>query len=267
MDFYGDDFYADIRGKLSLAEEAAYMRLCWATFQSGVLPNNNQVLAGIAGCSRDRWARMRPNIDPFFEISRAKYAQKRALFEREKALKTRAKNAHSAAARWNKNNEIDDNLPVEAHAIMQSPPSPSPSQHTASHPSREGFEARVDTHAPGSANGVLHKNFVKSEEVTDGRPERTRLHPDWSPSLADCQFAAARGWDERRIGDEAERFRDYNTGHGTLASDWAALWRLWVQRADSDYAPRQGNGGAGKTSPLAAALARRINLAGGGGDL
>jgi hypothetical protein len=55
------------------------------------------------------------------------------------------------------------------------------------------------------------------------------LPPDWT--LDDDGRAYARqkhGWDDQRIDDEAERFRDYALSNGRRQVDWKASWRRWV---------------------------------------
>ena len=57
---------------------------------------------------------------------------------------------------------------------------------------------------------------------------RSRIVSTWEPSPEDrawVQFTYVAT--ERQIAEQAERFRDYHQGKGSLMADWAAAWRTW----------------------------------------
>lgn len=96
-------------------------------------------------------------------------------------------------------------------------------------------------------------NFA--EEKTARAARRTRLPPDWQPGPDGCAFAAAHGYDQRWIGEQADRFADHHRARGTLMADWSAAWRSWVGRA-GDFEPRdRGGRSGGNGSPAAGGIA------------
>lgn len=54
------------------------------------------------------------------------------------------------------------------------------------------------------------------------------IREDWMPTEKDIEFATARGWDARRIGDEVEHFRARHLSRGTVSKSWAHSWITWV---------------------------------------
>lgn len=69
------------------------------------------------------------------------------------------------------------------------------------------------------------------DETGPDKPKARRaaaLNSDWQLPPDGRAFAKRRGMSERDIDLEAERFRAYHHGKGTLMKDWAAAWRTWV---------------------------------------
>jgi len=75
---------------------------------------------------------------------------------------------------------------------------------------------------------------------------KTRISTDWQPDLRDVQYAQAKGWDGRRIGEEADAFADRCSRDGATYADWHAAWRTWCRNADK-FAGRQGGNGAARS--------------------
>jgi uncharacterized protein YdaU (DUF1376 family) len=97
---------------------------------------------------------------------------------------------------------------------------------------------------------------------------KTRIASDWQPDLADCQYAAGRGWDGGRIGEEADAFADRCNRDGPLYADWHAAWRTWVRNADKfaarDTARAGGANGAARPGPITAAMRAVLSRGGMG---
>jgi hypothetical protein len=100
----------------------------------------------------------------------------------------------------------------------------------------------------------------KKEGVV-GRARGARLPPDWRPTNADACFALPL-IGERRMAEEAEKFRDYwhaRAGPGGVKLDWEATWRTWIRKAVADGKRN------GKPAPIADAFAElRLELDGAG---
>lgn len=69
-----------------------------------------------------------------------------------------------------------------------------------------------------------------------------RLPEDWRPTLEARKFARERGFSEREIDDQADRFRDYwigVPGKSGVKLDWLATWRNHIRT----QADRRGSRG------------------------
>jgi uncharacterized protein YdaU (DUF1376 family) len=126
-----------------------------------------------------------------------------------------------------------------------------------------------------SASGVVAparatdpKDPLSGRKKPNGR--KTRIAADWCPDLTDCQYAAGRGWDAGRIGEEADAFADHCRRDEKGFADWNAAWRTWVRNSDK-FAARNGhlNGGgrhaAARSGSLVEAVrnvAARFNVGG-----
>ena len=93
MPFYVADYLADA-AHLSTLEHGAYLLLIMTYWQRGEsLPDDDRKLARICRCEPRTWARLRPVISEFFEVSGGKWLHSRVereLFSvRTKSLKNR----------------------------------------------------------------------------------------------------------------------------------------------------------------------------------
>lgn len=134
---------------------------------------------------------------------------------------------------------------VSPHPSKETQPSPS----TPSHPS--------DAPAPKAA-----------------ADRGSRLTADWLPTPADWAFAVSE-LGEPMAAREAEKFRNYwlsKSGKDGRKVDWSRTWRNWVMSAKDRFGGKNGrvgqerhHGGAPRSDPVIAALARRI--VGGAGSV
>jgi hypothetical protein len=75
---------------------------------------------------------------------------------------------------------------------------------------------------------------------------RTRLDPEFQLIDADRQYARDRGWNDRVIDAQVEKFKNHHIGKGNTMADWRAAWRTWV---GNGYDFRGGRPGPGGSAP------------------
>lgn len=143
MPFYPADYLADTR-RLTTEQHGAYLLLLMDSWSSGALPDDDAVLARVAGLDAESWARTRPVLAGYFEIANGKWAHARIERERERAQAyaqaSSGRGKKAAAARWGKKKAEEsaekpanpvDNLQKDAQAYAQAlhgkcPPQPQP---------------------------------------------------------------------------------------------------------------------------------------------
>ena len=152
MRFYPADYLADTR-RLTTEQHGAYLLLLMDSWSSGALPDDDAVLARVAGLDAESWARTRPAIAGYFEIADGKWVHARIEQEREHAQAyaqaSSGRGKKAAAARWSKKKpeestekpaESVDNSQKDAQAYAQAyaqalhgkcPPEPEPEYKTS----------------------------------------------------------------------------------------------------------------------------------------
>lgn len=92
------------------------------------------------------------------------------------------------------------------------------------HPSKPGA-----TH-PSQAGTIHSLSIPKIIDATEPKKgkKRSQMHPAWLPSEKSVQWVTER-WaaTHDQIVRQAEQFRDYHLGKGSLMADWEAAWRTW----------------------------------------
>ena len=160
--FYVSDYLGDTR-RLSTTEHGAYLLLMMEQWQHGDLPDDDHVLAKIAGMRIDHWKRISQRIRSYFGegAEPGTLRQKRLHAEREKAVGLVAKRTKAANARWTKdatvqdvNNDTSDaakplkaNVSGDAHADAKSPVCTSQPQ---PHQEKEGLRPSSPPPADGA---------------------------------------------------------------------------------------------------------------------
>ena len=84
MRFFPADYLADTR-RLTTEQQGAYLLLLMDSWSSGALPDDDTVLARVAGLDAESWTRTRPAIARYFEITNGKWVHTRIEQEREHA--------------------------------------------------------------------------------------------------------------------------------------------------------------------------------------
>ena len=143
MRFFPADYLADTR-RLTTEQHGAYLLLLMDSWSSGALPDDDTVLARVAGLDAESWARTRPAIAGYFEIADGKWVHARIEQEREHAQAyaqaSSGRGKKAAAARWGKKKAEEstekpanpvDNSQKDAQAYAQAlhgkcPPEPEP---------------------------------------------------------------------------------------------------------------------------------------------
>lgn len=82
MPLYVADYIADTR-RLTTEQHGAYL-LLMDSWVSGALPDDDAVLARVAGLDAESWARTRPVLAGYFEIADGKWVHARIERERER---------------------------------------------------------------------------------------------------------------------------------------------------------------------------------------
>ena len=148
MRFFPADYLADTR-RLTTEQHGAYLLLLMDSWSSGALPDDDAVLARVAGLDAESWARTRPVLAGYFEITDGKWVHARIEREREHAQAyaqaSSGRGKKAAAARWGKKKAEEsaekpanpvDNLQKDAQAYAQAlhgkcPPEPEPEYKTS----------------------------------------------------------------------------------------------------------------------------------------
>lgn len=142
MPLYPADYLADTR-RLTTEQHGAYLLLLLDSWVSGALPDDDSVLARVAGMDAESWTATRRALAGYFQIADGMWVH--ARLERERidahahAHASSGRGKKAAAARWSKKvgseiaekpAESVDNSPENAHAHAQAlhmqypPPSP-----------------------------------------------------------------------------------------------------------------------------------------------
>ena len=113
------------------------------------------------------------------------------------------------------------------------------------HLRKEEGERDIAAPAPSSANGTGQQLILTGDETMPTRKprlakRRTALDPDWVLPEEGQQYARDRGWNDRVISFQFEKFKNHHISKGNLMADWPAAWRTWV---GNGYGTRPPSGG------------------------
>jgi len=207
MPLWTDAYLADTR-HLSTVEHGAYLLLLMEAWRrpSCSLPDDDRVLARLAGVGLDEWAEIKATVLEFWTLDgRSKtWHQKRQKKERSFVASKSTVQRDKALKRWNKTKNND------ATAMPERCPSDAPTP-----------TPTVKKEEPKGS----------SQKAASRLPDDWRLPPSWG------EWAASEGMDELTIRREAEKFADYWRGVAGAKGrklDWLATWRNWVRKALDD---------------------------------
>jgi uncharacterized protein YdaU (DUF1376 family) len=245
LTLWTDSYLADTR-MLSTIEHGAYLLLLMEAWRRPHcdLPDDDKILARLAGLARDEWDEIKPTIMGFWTYDgRSKtWHQKRLRKERD-AARVRSKSAKDKAAkRWNKSKNDD------AGAL----PSECP-----------------DDASTATAIITTEDTDVSSLPAAEKKPRKPRsgekhLMPDgWWPDEFGPDTKAApvvAAWSRDEFQHHFENFKSHHTARGNKFASWQAAWATWVLNSrrfgNERSAAPTGNSGDG----LSRAAKRWANL-------
>lgn len=190
MRFFPADYLADTR-RLTTEQHGAYLLLLMDSWSSGALPDDDDVLARVAGLDAERWAQVRPVIARYFQIADGKWVHARIEQEREHAQAyaqaSSGRGKKAAAARWGKKKADEsaekpanpvDNLQKDAQAYAQA-------LHGKCPPEPEYKSSVVNDDVSRSDSSALAKPVASSFAEPAGLPEQSQR------AAADAQWTRA----------------------------------------------------------------------------
>ena len=231
MQLYVADYLGDTR-HLTTEQHGAYLLLLMTMWRSdGVLPDNPEKLARIAGLTVSRWHKISADVLAFFTPCEGGFTQKRLSAElaiaEEKSSKRSASGKAGARAKALKSNKV---ALANASRLLKHSPEPEPE--------------------------------LKKEKVTPSPKKGSRLPPDWKPSEADLTFSVSQNMTPEETKHEADQFRDFwisKPGAGGCKLDWSATWRTWCRNRRGAGQARKpiSSGDRSKPTGMAGILAER----------
>jgi uncharacterized protein YdaU (DUF1376 family) len=235
--FYPALYEADTM-HLTLAEDGAYRRLIdWYMQKRRPLPDNDQALAAITRVGLDEWLAVAEKVRAFFKRRDGLLYQKRcdAELDRQDGFAKRHSeiSKKGAAARWNKNNDLDAG--GNAGAI------PGASRDDAT---REGEEKKRQDRTRERSPPPC---FSAEESQESNRMAAAPLAPNWAPSPEQLAYGTGLGIDLNVVKRSAVKFAVYYTiGKGALTRrqpvEWDLAWQDWIAK-EGDRSPQAKPGG------------------------
>lgn len=156
MPLYVSDFYEGT-AHLSTESTGAYalVMLCMWT-RDAMLPDDDTVLARVARLTPDRWAQVRLELEPLFEIKNGHWVQLRLKREKELAIERHTKRSEAAAKRWCKADAKHDAMHDPLH--VQPQPQPQPQVPEGTHPPLGAGPSLGDCIAAGNMRGLTEED-------------------------------------------------------------------------------------------------------------
>jgi hypothetical protein len=261
VDLHADEFLAAVAGEMSPAELGVYWMICLLCYSRG------------------------GQIELDLDWLRAKFRPSKGnrvvgeLVERLIAMGRVDRDGNEICVR-----RVRDELEITLRRIRDASESgrrgggPRKNINGVEKPSPLSAEKLTTNHQPPTISKEASASLDCPRDGARGEPRKersygpnsrkTRIASDWQPDLADCQYAAGRGWDGGRIGEEADAFADRCNRDGPLYADWHAAWRTWVRNADKfaarDTARAGGANGAARPGPITAAMRAVLSRGGMG---
>lgn len=158
MPMFWGDYWRDTT-HLSDAEHVSYLRLISHYWQHGCLPQEDSRLARIAGRSDAEWLDMKPMLQAFFKQCWVHARVDRELQKQKLLHDTNADRAKkAAAARWNRNQRVTENVEV-------SPDAPSIPQASSEQCLSNAIHSHSHNH--NHINKPVRKNIAHSPRLVD----------------------------------------------------------------------------------------------------
>lgn len=192
---------------------------CWLQLPAASLPNDDRILASLAGFGRDTrgWLKVKAMAMRGFILCddgrwyHEVIAQK-AIEAWGHRLKQRSKSAAGNAKRWNKSSSGEPN----------GEPQGDPRGDAHSDPHGDATRDRK-----GQGEGEIREEEPSGPSLAAKR-RRQQIPLDFLPSPDGVQFATSRGVN---VAEELQKFTDYHSAKGSVMLDWQAAWRTWANNA------------------------------------
>jgi len=218
LTLWTDSYLADTR-MLSTVEHGAYLLLLMESWRRPHcdLPDDDKILARLAGLARDEWDEIKPTIMGFWTYDgRSKtWHQKRLRKERD-AARVRSKSAKDKAAkRWNKGKNDD------AGALPDECP---------------------EDASTATAIITTEDTDVSSLSGDDKKPRKPRkgdkhsMPEDWHPAEFGPRtesFAVIARWSPKEFAHHLESFKSHHAARASKFVDWQSAWGTWVLNSRS----------------------------------
>ncbi len=245
---------SDLTAVLSAEAFRATMFLwcaCWHQVPAASLPNDDRILAKLAGYGRDveSWTRVRDEaLHGFVECSDGRLYHPviatKALEadDQRKRQKERTQKATEARRGGKRNAEPDDNRNVGRHdnrddretcdrhgarnEVQQT--GPDKDKERDKKKPKTPIESLERESRAGENDDATKADVVSG--VEEPNPLGTTLPADWIPLAAEIATALGYGMGEADIEAELLTFHAYNAQHGTFSKNWTATWSMWCAR-------------------------------------
>lgn len=217
LTLWTDAYLSDTR-HLSTVEHGAYLLLLMEAWRRPHcdLPDDDTILARLAGLSAKEWSKIKPIIMAFWtRDGRSKTWRQKRLFQERSKARVRSKSAsENSAKRWNKKKKHDANA--------------------------KQLECQSDA---TTAIDYMEKEEANASSKKNGKSESKghRLPEDWQPpaqhGVVDEITAT---WPDGKLKLETDRFRDHwlsAAGSTARKTDWTRAYLNWLRSADERLPP------------------------------
>ena len=216
--------------RLGPAVVGAYIRILLDYFTQGEAPpNDDNVLARIAGVDMAFWKDLRPKLEPLFvlgevwlhDYTEGEVAAREKRSERGKAAQRRA---------------VDiPNTPQTARAM---PPAPTPVEQRA--------HAELAESVPQGDPEVYNDTYDEDDVIVEppvpqppGIVFEGPIDQNFHPAAHEIADYMADGYTGQQIADVLDEFRRYNLHAGTISNNWPELWTRWWNRKKPPLHPAE----------------------------
>lgn len=248
----GSEFYAISTGDEFKAGITLWCN-AWYQVPAGSLPNEDRVLANLAGYGRDvdEWLKVKPMALRGFKrceqdgrlyhpliAEKANEAYASGLLARETGRAGGQKSGASRRAKRDQPPEVQGQLDLGETLKGPSPENEGAFEGAFVQDGR-GLEAALEP-------TTLTRPTTQTTPTT-GLPAPTgagrgcRIPSDWVPNRAELRYGLEKGLTEAETRKTAENFRDYwlgRTGQIAVKADWPRTWQMWV-RTEADKLGRK----------------------------
>lgn len=217
VDFYFDEYIAGVAGILNSEEQGVYWMVCALVMsEGGPIAENHRRLAMLCGVRPSDIKRVVTSLVEKGKIVRqsdGNLSQKRAQSEVERSLnriKTASENGSNGGRPRRKIEQKQENEKADGSSV----------------------EKLTTNYQPPTINQI-----EKEEPDGSSKKRGTRLSQDWTLPDEWRAYAVGKGFQDRQIALEAEKFKNHWTsqpGQRGVKVDWLATWRNWILNSGSN---------------------------------